>query len=152
MRNISIIHNSVKEGSEMKKIIALVLSLALVLAFAGCSFEFNLDFDVDAKSEGVMTYAEYAAAAVDTEVTVETYVQAKQGWWEKDGVGVASFYTQDENGGYFLYNMPCSKEEYDALTLYSFVNEVERKKQRTAESILAAQDKVAEWAKGCVSA
>ena len=35
-------------------------------------------------------------------------------------------------------------EEYDALTLYSFVNEVERKKQRTAEAILAAQDKVAE--------
>lgn len=35
-------------------------------------------------------------------------------------------------------------EDYDALTLYSFVNEVERKKQRTAESILAAQDKTAE--------
>lgn len=35
-------------------------------------------------------------------------------------------------------------EEYDALTLYSFVNEVERKKQRTAEAILAAQDKVAD--------
>lgn len=35
-------------------------------------------------------------------------------------------------------------EEYDALTLYSFVNEVERKKQRTAEAILAAQDKTAE--------
>lgn len=35
-------------------------------------------------------------------------------------------------------------EEYDALTLYSFINEVERKKQRTAEAILAAQDKVAE--------
>ena len=35
-------------------------------------------------------------------------------------------------------------EDYDTLTLYSFVNEVERKKQRTAESILAAQDKTAE--------
>ena len=35
-------------------------------------------------------------------------------------------------------------EEYDALTLYSFVNEVERKKQRTTEAILAAQDKTAE--------
>lgn len=35
-------------------------------------------------------------------------------------------------------------EEYDALTLYNFINEVERKKQRTAEAILAAQDKVAE--------
>ena len=35
-------------------------------------------------------------------------------------------------------------EEYDALTLYSFENEVERKKQRTTEAILAAQDKTAE--------
>lgn len=35
-------------------------------------------------------------------------------------------------------------EEYDALTLYSFVNETERKKQRTAEAILAAHDKTAE--------
>lgn len=35
-------------------------------------------------------------------------------------------------------------EDYDALTLYSFVNETERKKQRTAEAILAAHDKVAE--------
>jgi len=64
-----------------------------------------------------MSYADYVAADVDTQVTVETYVQAKQGWWEKDGVGgVATFYTQDEDGGYFLYDMPCSKEDYDKLT------------------------------------
>lgn len=34
-------------------------------------------------------------------------------------------------------------EEYDALTLYSFENEVERKTHRTTEAILASQDKVA---------
>ena len=72
----------------------------------------------DEKSEGVMTYAEYVAADVDTEVTIETYIQAKQGWWENEGVGVATFYTQDQDGGYFLYNMPCSEEEYnDELTV-----------------------------------
>lgn len=63
-----------------------------------------------------MTYAEYVAADVDSEVVVETYVQAKQGWWENEGVGVATFYTQDKDGAYFLYNMPCSKEDYDKLT------------------------------------
>lgn len=67
------------------------------------------------KSEGVMSYSDYIAAAVDTEVTVETYVQAKQGWWENDGQGVATFYTQDEDGGYFLYNMPCTNEDYEKL-------------------------------------
>ena len=33
------------------------------------------------KSEGVMTYEEYAAAELDTEVVVETYVQAKHVEW-----------------------------------------------------------------------
>src|SRR5699024_4676938 len=34
------------------------------------------------KSEGVMYYADYVAADIDTEVVIETYVQAKQSWWE----------------------------------------------------------------------
>lgn len=64
------------------------------------------------KSEGVMTYEEYMAADLDTEVVVETYVQAKQSWWEDK----ATVYTQDEDGGYFLYNMACSEEDYEKLT------------------------------------
>lgn len=63
------------------------------------------------KSEGVMTYEEYMAAEVDTEVVVETYVQAKQSWWEDK----ATVYTQDHDGAYFLYNMACSEEDYDKL-------------------------------------
>ena len=65
----------------------------------------------------VMTHDEYIAAELDTQVVVETYVQNKQGWWEKDGVGVATFYTQAEDGAYFIYEMPCSQEEYDQLTV-----------------------------------
>ena len=66
----------------------------------------------DAKSEGVMTYDEYVAAELDTEVVVETYVQAKQSWWEDK----ATVYSQDKDGGYFLYNMACSEEDYEKLT------------------------------------
>ena len=65
--------------------------------------------------DGVMTYAEFSAAALDSEVTVITYVQAKQGHWKNDGVDVATFYTQAPDGAYFLYDMPCSAEEYEAL-------------------------------------
>ena len=65
----------------------------------------------DAKSEGVMTYAEFAAAELETEVVVETYVQAKQSWWEDK----ATVYTQTEEGAYFLYNMACSEEDYAKL-------------------------------------
>ncbi len=67
----------------------------------------------ETKSEGVMTYAEYVAAELDTEVVVETYVQAKQSWWEDK----ATVYSQDKDGGYFLYNMACSEEDYEKLTV-----------------------------------
>ena len=59
----------------------------------------------------VMTYEEYMAAAVESIVTVETYVQAKQGWWDNK----ATVYTQTEEGAYFLYNMVCSEEDYAKL-------------------------------------
>ena len=36
---------------------------------------------------------------LDSEVTVETYVQAKQSWWEDK----ATVYTQDKDGAYFVY-------------------------------------------------
>lgn len=97
----------------MKKTLLLTLVLSLVLAFSGC----GSSDDPAVKSEGVMTYAEYAAAQLYTDVTIEAYVQAKQGWWEKDGVGVATFYTQDKDGAYFIYNMPCSKADYDKLVV-----------------------------------
>ena len=66
----------------------------------------------DVKSEGVMTYDEYVAADIDSEVVVETYVQAKQSWWEDK----ATVYTQDHDGAYFLYDMACSEEDYAKLT------------------------------------
>ena len=89
----------------MKKILAFVLALSLALTLV-----------ISAAAEStVMTYADFTAAAIDDEVTVETYIQAKQGWWENEGVGNASFYTQSEDGAYFLYNMPCTEEEYAQL-------------------------------------
>lgn len=67
--------------------------------------------DAGAKSEGVMTYAEYEAAELDTEVTVETYVQAKQSFWENK----ATLYTQDADGAYFIYDMTITEEDYNKL-------------------------------------
>ena len=69
----------------MKKFAALVLSLMLVLTLVGCASETTNDTTTntaDVKSEGVMTYAEYAAAELDSEVVIEAYVQATQSWWE----------------------------------------------------------------------
>lgn len=105
----------------MKKFLTLLLTLVMALSIVGCGKTENQTDDKDTPDEGgdaavtVMTHAEFDAAAVDSPVTVETYIQARQGWWEKDGVGVATFYTQTDDGAYFLYNMPCSKEDYDAV-------------------------------------
>lgn len=105
----------------MKKFLTLLLALVMALSIVGCGKTEDQTDDKDTPDEGgdaavtVMTHAEFDAAAVDSSVTVETYIQARQGWWEKDGVGVATFYTQADDGAYFLYNMPCSKEDYDSM-------------------------------------
>ena len=96
----------------MKKITALLLTLTLVFACVGCGSKKDGADAADVKSEGVMTYAEYIAADLDTEVVIETYVQAKQSWWDNK----ATVYTQDKDGAYFLYNMACSEEDYAKLT------------------------------------
>ena len=59
----------------------------------------------------LMNHAEFAAAEKDTPVIVETYVQAKQSWWQDK----ATIYTQAKDGAYFIYELPISQEDYDAL-------------------------------------
>ena len=96
----------------MKKIFAVLLALSMVFALAACTSGSNEpaaepEVDIFAKGEGVMTYAEYAAADLDTEVTIETFVQATQSWWDN----TITAYTQDNEGAYFLYNMACTEED-----------------------------------------
>lgn len=97
----------------MKKFLAILLAAAFAVALIGCTAKPAAEAteDIQAKSEGVMTYAEYAAAELDSAVVVETFVQAKQSWWEDK----ATVYTQDADGAYFLYNMACSEEDYAKL-------------------------------------
>jgi len=99
----------------MKKFLALLLAFAMVFAMAGCAGGDDeggaAADDPTVKGEGVMTYEEYVAAELDSEVVIETYVQAKQAWWEDK----ATVYTQDADGAYFLYDMACSEEDYEKL-------------------------------------
>ena len=69
----------------------------------------------EAAEPAVMDYAAYAAAELDTEVVIETSVQATQAWWEKDGIGKITVYAQSEDGAYFIYEMNCSKEDAEKL-------------------------------------
>lgn len=54
-----------------------------------------------------MTHEAFLAAGQETPVAVETYVQAVQEWWN-DTITV---YAQSEDGGFFLRNMACSRED-----------------------------------------
>lgn len=85
----------------MKKILAIAIAMMLVLCSAAMA--------------EVMTHADYIAAELDSEVTVETYVQDTQGWWSDNGQGKISVYAQSEDGAYFIYEMAC--EEADAAKL-----------------------------------
>ena len=87
----------------MKKFIAMLLAALMLLACTAIAEEPA----VEAKSEGVMTYAEYAAAAIDDEVVIECYVQATQSWWDNK----ITVYAADQDGAYFLYELACSEED-----------------------------------------
>ena len=80
----------------MKKVLTAILVLTLALSL--CAF---------ATAEGAMSHADYIAAAIDDEVTIEAYVQAHQSWWD----GKVTIYAADKDGAYFLYEVPCSEED-----------------------------------------
>ena len=103
----------------MKKIIALALVCVMALALVACSGdepavtttnapETTVAPETTAAPEvKVMSYAEYDAAALDSAVVIEAYVQAHQSWWDNK----ITVYAQDEDGAYFLYEMACSEED-----------------------------------------
>ena len=86
----------------MKKILVAVLALALAVSMFALAV---------AEGAAVMSYADYAAAELDSEVTVEVYVQAHQSWWDNQ----VTVYAADQDGAYFLYEVPCSDEDAEKL-------------------------------------
>ena len=60
-----------------------------------------------AEEIAVMSHDEFVAAELDSEVCVETYVQATQSWWDNK----ITIYAQSEDGAYFIYNAVCTEED-----------------------------------------
>ncbi len=54
-----------------------------------------------------MTHEEFMAVPLDSEVRLETYVQATQKWWNN----TVSVYCQSHDGAYFLYELACTEED-----------------------------------------
>ena len=116
----------------MKKLIALLLVLVMAISLAACASnepaeteapvqETEAPAETEAPVEEteapvedtvkVMTYAEFAAAELETEVVVETYVQTIESWWNDQ----CHIYAASEDGGYYIYGYTCTQEEADKL-------------------------------------
>lgn len=100
----------------MKKRVLFALMLSLSLGLVACGKDAGNTNEntgnTESQDDTYTSYADYVAADLETEVTVATYVQAKQSWWDNK----ATIYTQNKEGAYFLYEMPCTEEEYNQLT------------------------------------
>ena len=59
-------------------------------------------------SEPVNSFSEFLSADDSQPVTIESYLQEKQTWSD----GKTGIFLQDEEGAYYVYNLPCTMEEY----------------------------------------
>lgn len=116
----------------MKKLIALLLALVMVIGLVACGettpetpdetegsnaetpdtegIEIPTEDEIEEPTDeaaAVMSYAEFVAAELDTEVCVDTYIQAVESWWD----GCVQLYTQNEEGAYYIYDLACTEEE-----------------------------------------
>ena len=110
----------------MKKLIALLLALTMLVAFAACGETQPEQTSAPEQTKApeqtnapettapatepeaeAMTHEEFVAAELETEVVIETYVQAVESWWD----GCVQIYAQSEDGGYYIYDLACSEED-----------------------------------------
>ena len=102
----------------MKKIICLFILACVAVGLLACGGDVDPTTTTTTtqnppETVTVMTWAEFMAAESDTEIVIEGYVQGKQSWWADK----CSVYLQDENGGYYAYELTCSEEDYARLTV-----------------------------------
>lgn len=62
-------------------------------------------------SDSICSYTEFISADDSRPVTIESYLQEKQTWAD----GKTNIHLQDETGAYYISNLACSLEEYQAL-------------------------------------
>ena len=108
----------------MKKLLTIAVMVLMLLGLCACNKKPEetptpepasapAAFDPSAKSEGVMTYSEFAAANLGDEVVIEGFVQGAQSYWQG-----AKFYVADPDGAYFVYcdgkgeDINISEEDY----------------------------------------
>lgn len=100
----------------MKKLLTVLLGILMVLSLAGCGGKQEDSEPVEEMSDpcptAANTYADYVAAANDTELELLMSVQAHESWWD----GKVTVYAQDEDGAYLCYDMAADEATANAMT------------------------------------
>ncbi len=94
-----------------RKILVGAAALAALVTVAGCKSNSDeiVPLDMNQLSQAHLHTA-FEVAPTKQVTAVMGYVAAKQSWWD----GKATIYLLDDNSeGYFIYNLPCTKEQYD---------------------------------------
>ena len=93
-----------------RKILVGATALAALFAVAGCKNSTKVTpLDMEQLSQAHLHTA-FVASPTNQATSVIGYVAAKQSWWDNK----ATIYLLDDNSeGYFVYNLPCTKEQYD---------------------------------------
>lgn len=107
----------------MKKLLTILLGVLMLFSLVGCGKkeENNNSSNTNTNNQEQLipepptaanTYADFVAAANDTELELLMSVQAHESWWD----GKVTVYAQDDNGGYLVYEMLADEATANALT------------------------------------
>lgn len=96
----------------MKKLLAVLLALTMLCVVCSCTTKQEVDDKT--KSEGSLTYEQYVAAANDSDVVIEGFIQDKV---YSEAYGNVNLFLQDADGAYFVYRMPCTADDNAKLVI-----------------------------------
>ena len=97
----------------MKKLLTVLLGVLMVLSLAGCGNKEEAPTpEVEPAPTAANNYADYIAAANDTELELIMSVQGHESWWD----GKVTVYGQDDDGGYLCYDMATDQATAEAMT------------------------------------
>lgn len=97
----------------MKKLLTVLLGVLMVLSLAGCGSKEEAPVEdlTEPCPTAANTYADFVAAANDTELELLMSVQDHESWWD----GKVTVYAQDDEGGYLCYDMAADEATANAM-------------------------------------
>lgn len=97
----------------MKKLLTILCALLMVLSLSACGKKEEDSTVVDepvVDESPAMSYEEYTAAELNSEVVLDLYAQASQSWWDNK---ITVYATDDKGNGVFVYELACDEADAD---------------------------------------